>query len=142
MHGITAQRDVRLRDGRTLRVHDSGPAGSGHGLAVVWHHGSPQTGALLDPLVAATARRGIRLVSYGRPSYGGSTPSPGRDVAAAAADVAAVADALGVERVAAMGASGGGAPALACGAMLRGRVTRVVAIARVAPKPGGGQRVG
>jgi pimeloyl-ACP methyl ester carboxylesterase len=133
MHGITAQRDVRLRDGRTLRVHDSGPAGPGDGLAVVWHHGSPQTGALLDPLVAATAQRGIRLVSYGRPSYGGSTPSPGRDVAAAAADVAQVVDALGIDGFAVMGASGGGPHALACAALLPDRVSGAVCLAGIAP---------
>ena len=40
--------------------------------------------------------RGIRWVSYDRPGYGGSTPHPGRDVASAAADVASVADALGI----------------------------------------------
>ncbi|MDA0162339.1 hypothetical protein OM076_18855 [Solirubrobacter ginsenosidimutans] len=33
-------RDLTLGDGRTLRVHDSG----GDGFAVLWHHGSPQTG--------------------------------------------------------------------------------------------------
>ena len=85
--------DLRLGDGRTLRMYDSG--GANAAFTVVWHHGSPQTGALLEPLLSATARRGIRLLSYGRPSYGGSSPYPGRDVASAAAHVAQLADALG-----------------------------------------------
>src|SRR5690349_1684310 len=107
----TTQRDVRLADGRTLRAYDSG-AGADDALAILWHHGSPQTGAPLDPLLAAAADRGIRLLSYARPSYGGSTARPGRDVASAAADVAAIADAFGVGRFAVMGASGGGPHAL------------------------------
>jgi pimeloyl-ACP methyl ester carboxylesterase len=124
------ERDVLLNDGRTLHVHDTG-AGE---LAVVWHHGSPQTGALLEPLVAATAARSMRLVSYGRPSYGGSTPHPGRDVASAATDVAQIADALGIARFATLGASGGGPHALACAALLADRVTGVACLAGIAPR--------
>ena len=123
---------VQTGDGRTLSVHDSG-AHPQDRLTVVWHHGSPQTGALLAPLVALAAERGVRLVSYARPSYGGSTPRPGRDVASAAEDVRAVADALGLESVAVMGASGGGPHALACAALLPGRVTAVATLAGVAP---------
>jgi len=128
----TTQRDVRLDDGRTLRAYDAG-AGADDAFAIVWHHGSPQTGAPLDPLLAAAADRGIRLLSYARPSYGGSTERPGRDVASAAADVAAIADAFGVRRFAVMGASGGGPHALACAALLGDRVTGAVAIAGIAP---------
>lgn len=127
------EQDVRLDDGRTVHVFDSSPADVVQPFTVVWHHGSPQTGALLAPLLEATGRRGIRLVSYGRPGYGGSTPRPGRDVASAAADVAQVADALGIERFAVMGASGGGPHALACGALLADRVTGVACLASIAP---------
>jgi pimeloyl-ACP methyl ester carboxylesterase len=102
-------------------------------LTLVWHTGSPQTGALLAPVLTAAGERRIRLVSYGRPSYGGSTPNPGRDVASAAADVAAVADALGVDRFATMGASGGGPHALACAALLGERVTGAATLAGIAP---------
>ncbi|GAA3879061.1 alpha/beta hydrolase [Leifsonia kafniensis] len=144
---MTTARDVTLQDGRTLRVHDSGAgagagpgpgAGAGDGpgpdgLTVLWHHGSPQTGALLEPLLAAAAVRGIRLLSYARPSYGGSTPRPGRNVASAASDVAEIADALGLTRFAVMGASGGGPHALACAALLPGRVSAVASIAGLAP---------
>ena len=127
---MTTAHDVTLLDGRTLRVHDSG---AGDELTVFWHHGSPQTGALLEPLLAAATARGIRLLSYARPSYGGSTPNPGRNVASAASDVAQIADALGLERFAAMGASGGGPHALACAALLPDRVSAVASIAGLAP---------
>jgi pimeloyl-ACP methyl ester carboxylesterase len=127
---MTGGQDVPVGDGRTVRAYDSGP---GAALTIVWHHGSPQTGAPLEPLLAAAAARGIRLVTYARPSYGGSTPAPGRDVAAAAADVALLADALGIERFATMGASGGGPHALACAALLGDRVTAVACLASLAP---------
>jgi pimeloyl-ACP methyl ester carboxylesterase len=134
---VTAQREVRLADGRVVSAYDReadalAPAPA-DAVTVVWHHGSPQTGAPLDPLVAAAAERGIRLVTYGRPSYGGSTPQPGRDVAAAAGDVAQIADALGVGRFAVMGASGGGPHALACAALLGDRVTGAVSLSGLAP---------
>src|SRR4029079_10767890 len=65
------QRDVRLDDGRTLRAYDA-CAGADDASTIVWHHGSPQTGAPLDPLRAAAAERGIRLLSYAPPGYGGA----------------------------------------------------------------------
>jgi pimeloyl-ACP methyl ester carboxylesterase len=114
---VVAAPDVLLDDGRTLRACDGGPV-AGEALALLWHHGSPQTGALLAPLLSAAAAISIRLLSYGRPSHGGSSHRPGRDVASAAGDAARVADAFGVERFAVMGASGGGPHALA-GAALR-----------------------
>ena len=127
---MVSARDIRLEDGRTLQVYDSGAADD---FTLLWHHGAPQTGAPLDPLLTAAARRGIRLLSYARPAYGGSSPDPGRDVASAAADVAQLADALGVGRFAAMGASGGGPHALACAALLPDRVTGVACLGSLAP---------
>lgn len=125
--------DVRLVDGRTVRVYDTGDGVANDAFTVVWHHGSPQTGAPLAPLVAAAAQRGIRLVSYGRPSYGGSSAHPGRTVASAASDTSQIADALAVSRFAVMGASGGGPHALACAALLPDRVTGAVCLAGLAP---------
>jgi pimeloyl-ACP methyl ester carboxylesterase len=123
---------VPLAEGRTLRAYDAAPDRP-EAFTLLWHHGSPQTGAPLEPLLSAAGERGIRLLTYGRPSYGGSSPRPGRDVASAAADAAAVADALGVGRFAVMGASGGGPHALACAALLPDRVTGVVCIGGIAP---------
>ncbi len=129
---MAMERDVRTDDDRVLRVHDTGPHEQ-VSMTLLWHHGSPQTGALLAPLLSAASERHIRLVSYGRPSYGGSSPRPGRDVASAAPDVARIMDALDIDRFAVIGASGGGPHALACAALLRGRVTGVVCLASIAP---------
>ena len=82
MTPLGASRDVSVADGRVLRMHDAG--GPPDALTLLWHHGSPQTGELLAPLVEAATARGIRLMSYGRPSYGGSSPNRGRTVGSAA----------------------------------------------------------
>jgi pimeloyl-ACP methyl ester carboxylesterase len=125
--------DLPLSDGRTLHYYDARPDGGNPALAVVWHHGTPNIGAPPEPLFPAAARNGIRWVSYDRPGYGGSTPHPGRDVASAAADVSAIADALGIDQFAVMGSSGGGPHALACAALLPERVLGVVCAAGLAP---------
>ena len=114
---MVTETDLALGDGRTLHVYDTGTGDGTIGLAVFWQHGTPSTGAPPEPLFAAAAERGTRWVSHDRPGYGGSTPHPGRDVASAAADVASIADALGIDRFAVMGASGGGPHALACAAV-------------------------
>jgi pimeloyl-ACP methyl ester carboxylesterase len=128
----TLERDVALPDGRVVHAF---AAGDGP-VPAIWHHGSPQTGAVLPPLLDAAAPRGIRWLSAARPAYPRSTPLPGRDVASVAEDVAAVADAFGVDRFAVLGASGGGPHALACAALLPERVTAVVTFASIAPYDG------
>lgn len=125
--------DLELGDGRTLHVYETGAHDADGRLAVFWHHGTPNIGPPPEPLFPAAARLGIRWVSYDRPGYGGSTPHPGRDVASAAAHVSGIADALGIDRFAVMGHSGGGPPALACGALLPERVLGVVVVAGLAP---------
>ncbi|MFE9749925.1 alpha/beta fold hydrolase [Saccharothrix saharensis] len=123
--------DIRLDDGRTLHAYDAG--GGVDDLAVFWHHGTPNIGAPPAPLFPAARRLGLRWVSYDRPGYGGSAPRPGRDIASAATCTEAVADALGIDRFAVFGHSGGGPHALACGALLPERVLGVVSAAGLAP---------
>ncbi|TDD89268.1 alpha/beta fold hydrolase [Actinomadura rubrisoli] len=129
---MVIETDVKLADGRTLHAYDTG-SDAADPLTVFWHHGTPNIGAPPVPLFPAAARLGIRWVSFDRPGYGGSAPFPGRDVASAASCVSAVADALGIDRFAVMGHSGGGPHALACGALLPERVLGVVSVAGLAP---------
>jgi pimeloyl-ACP methyl ester carboxylesterase len=127
---VSDARSVAGPGGRTLAVYEAGdPAGA----PVVVHHGTPAHGALFEPWVRDAGERGIRLIGYDRPGYGGSEADEGRTVASGAADVAAIADALGVERFATWGASGGGPHALACAALLGDRVVAAASIAGVAP---------
>ena len=124
------ERDVRTRDGRVLRVAEAGdPAG----VPVMYLHGMPGS-RLLEPddIVRAT-RRGVRLIGYDRPGYGASSRHPGRNVADCAGDVRAIADALGIPRLAVWGVSGGGPHAAACAALLSGLVPAVAMLASIAP---------
>ncbi len=130
---MVTETELQLSDGRTLHVYDTGAEGADGRLAVFWHHGSPNIGAPPEPLFAAAERLGIRWASYDRPGYGGSPPSPDRDVASAAGDTTAVADALGIGRFAVVGYSHGGSHALACAALLPERVLGAVVVAGLAP---------
>jgi pimeloyl-ACP methyl ester carboxylesterase len=130
---VVTETDLGLGDGRTLHVYDTGADDADERLAVFWHHGTPNIGAPPEPLFATAARLGIRWVSYDRPGYGGSTPYPDRDVASAADYVSGIADALGIDRFAVVGHSGGGPHALSCGALLPERVLGVVSVSGLAP---------
>jgi pimeloyl-ACP methyl ester carboxylesterase len=83
----TREQDVRLADGRVLRVLHTGAA---DGRPVVVLHGTPASRRLHEAWVAAAQDAGLRLISYDRLGYGGSSPQPGRTMADTAADVAAV----------------------------------------------------
>jgi pimeloyl-ACP methyl ester carboxylesterase len=122
-------------DGRTLAVAD---AGNESGPAVVVNHGTPGSRLLWRELIEDAEARGMRLIGYDRPGYGGSDPQPGRTAADAAGDVGAIADALGIEKLAVEGGSGGGPHALACAALLPDRVVAVASLAGVAPYPAEG----
>ena len=117
-------------DGRVLAVVEGGDP---TGAAVVVHNGTPMSRLLYEPNAADAEARGLRLIGYDRPGYGDSSPQPGRTVADAARDVATIADALGIERLATWGISGGGPHALACAALLPDRVVAAASLAGVAP---------
>ena len=124
------ERTVQTPDGRTLAVQD---VGDPDGKPVIVHMGSPNSRQMYPPHIADAQRRGLRLIGYDRPGYGGSTPKPGRTVADCAVDVTAICDTLGFDRVASWGISGGGPPVLACAALLPDRVAAVASLASVAP---------
>jgi pimeloyl-ACP methyl ester carboxylesterase len=84
-------------------------------------------------MIAAAAGRGLRTIMYARPGYGASTVVPGRRVAGAADDTAALLDRLGAGDFVTIGWSGGGPHALACAARLPGRCLAAATIAGVAP---------
>jgi len=122
---------VETPDGRTLAVEDAGDRG---GRPVLVHVGTPGGRRLYGSRKLADAeRRGVRLISYDRPGYGGSTPQPGRSVADCASDVRVICEALGIEQLAMWGHSGGGPHVLACAALLPDLVPAAAALASLAP---------
>ncbi|RKR73954.1 alpha/beta fold hydrolase [Frondihabitans australicus] len=132
MTADTTLRDqtITLRDGRTLGFAEWGdPAG----VPIVGLHGTPgsRLGHPVD--LDGLSRAGIRLVTPDRPGYGLSSRRLGRSIADFASDVEELADALGLERFAVTGGSGGGPHALAVAHRLPGRVSAVECRVGIAP---------
>ena len=127
---MASTRTVETADGRNLGVYEGGDA---TGAPVLIHHGTPASGLLYARADALAREQGIRLIGYDRPGYGDSTRAPGRTIADCAADVGAIADALGLDRYTSWGISGGGPHVLACAALCDERLTAVASLAAVAP---------
>jgi pimeloyl-ACP methyl ester carboxylesterase len=122
---------VNTADGRTLAFEQYGDP---DGTPVFLLHGTP--GCRLSgrhPDESRVVDAGLRLVTYDRPGYGQSARHKGRRVVDCVADVTAIADELGIDRFFVKGGSGGGPHALAVGARLPQRVTRVACDVGVAP---------
>jgi pimeloyl-ACP methyl ester carboxylesterase len=127
---VSREHTIAGPGGRALRVLEDGDPG---GVPVVTHHGTPGARLLPRRWIDDARERGIRLIGYDRPGYGGSDRQPGRAVVDAAEDVRAIADALGLDRFVTHGSSGGGPHALACAALLGDRVAAAATLASVAP---------
>jgi pimeloyl-ACP methyl ester carboxylesterase len=138
MGGVTAgeawapppTHELTVSGGRVVRYCCYGPQA---GLPVVSLAGTPGTRWERPGVVSAIGQQNLRVVVPDRPGYGGSDRQPGRTVADVAADVAAVASAQGWAQFAVTGFSGGGPHALACAALLTGRVTCCAAVATSVP---------
>jgi len=107
--------------------------GPDSGLPAISFGGTPSTRWKRPDAVGAIEESGLRMAVADRPGYGGSTRQPGRTVASVVEDAATLADALGWERFAVTGGSGGGPHALACAALLPDRVTRCAITGGIAP---------
>ncbi|HEY2239104.1 MAG TPA: alpha/beta fold hydrolase [Streptosporangiaceae bacterium] len=117
-------------DGRILAVEE---AGDPDGLPLLVHNGTPNSRHLYAPVVADAAARGLRVIGYDRPGYGGSSPQPNRVIADCAADVRAICAALGIDRLVTWGISGGGPHVLATAALLPDLVIAAASLAALAP---------
>jgi pimeloyl-ACP methyl ester carboxylesterase len=130
-----SHRTISTEAGRKLRILE---AGQPDGVPVLALRGTPQSLLLYDGWIADAQSRGIRLIGYERPGYGGSTRHPGRTVASAANDVDVIAKALGLNRMLVWGVSGGGPHALACAALLPDLVAAAAVLGSIAPYPAAG----
>ena len=123
-------RTISAGGGRELCVE---LAGEPDGKPILVHAGEPMSRLLYGGWIADAEQKGIRLIGYDRPGYGGSTAYPGHTVASGAQDVRAIAEALGHGRLGIWGISGGGPYALACAALLPDLAVAVGAVASLAP---------
>jgi pimeloyl-ACP methyl ester carboxylesterase len=128
---------VWLVDGRAIGVRETG-APDGWPLFVF--PGTP--GSRLCPLgdLEGTREAGARVLVLERPGFGVSTPQPHRRIVDWPADVARVADALGIASFAIAGMSGAGPYLAACAAMLPGRIRAVGLLGVAAPLQSPGVR--
>lgn len=123
-------RTLETPDGRTLAYATWGDP---DGFPILALHGTPGCRLNRWPKEELYLELGIYAVTHDRAGYGRSDRHHGRCVADEAADVAALADELGLERFGVIGGSGGGPHVLACAALLADRVVRAACVVGVAP---------
>ena len=119
-----------MPDGRELAYEEYGDP---DGEPVLSFHGGLSSRLDAAPAHQAALALGVRLLSPDRPGIGRSTFQPGRRLLDWPADVAALTDALGIDRFAVMGWSCGGPYAAVCGARMSDRVTAVGLLSSAVP---------
>jgi pimeloyl-ACP methyl ester carboxylesterase len=123
-----------LPDGRGVGYADWGDP---DGRPVLFFHGTPASRLAVEWAEVGAAERGVRLLSLDRPGIGLSDPAPGRSLLDWARDVDAFADALGLDRFAIAGWSGGGPYVLACAYALSDRLTDAAVLSGCGPLDSG-----
>ena len=106
---------VATRDGRTLSYLE---VGDPLGPLVIHNHGGPSCRLEARLFAHAASRNRLRLICVDRPGIGQSTPQHVRSYAGWAADLTAIADALGYREFGVTGWSEGGPWALAAAACI------------------------
>jgi pimeloyl-ACP methyl ester carboxylesterase len=119
-----------LPDGRELAWLETGKA---RGTPVFVFHGTPGSRLQVSYDEKTIAASGVRFIAPDRPGYGHSTFHRGRTLRDWAADVAALADHLRIERFGVAGISGGGPHAAVCAALLGDRVSGAGIVSGVGP---------
>jgi pimeloyl-ACP methyl ester carboxylesterase len=119
-----------LPDGRRIGWLEEGAP---DGRAVFAFHGLPGSRRQRHPDATLAHAAGARVIHLERPGFGWSTRAPGRRLRDWPRDVAVCADALGIERFAIVGISGGGPYAVACLHALGARLVRAAVVSGVGP---------
>jgi pimeloyl-ACP methyl ester carboxylesterase len=129
-HGVpTNEGAIRLPDSRSLAYATWGDP---QGKPLFLFHGSPSS-RLFRPSDSVTASHGVRLITVDRPGYGRSDFQEGRSLLDWPDDVAALADAMGLDTFTIVGHSSGGPYALACALVIASRIARVGLVSTVVP---------
>src|SRR5436190_10650714 len=125
-------REIKLRDGRVLAYAEYGSPG---GLPIIHCHGTPSSRVEGDLIfdAAIAAELGVRIIVPDRPGMGRSDFQPGRRIVDWPNDVLELAAALGLDRFAVLGESGGSPYAAACAALIPARVRALGLLGGVAP---------
>lgn len=121
---------LTLRDGREMAWRWWGEPGARPVLRI---QGTPSSRLQRNPDSSVRKELGVRYLMADRAGYGGSTRKPGRGIADIAGDYAELIEAHGLERVPAMGTSGGGPHVLALAARHPERVSAVTVVVGAVP---------
>ncbi len=121
---------LRLSNGRRLGYAEYGDT---NGDPVFLFHGNPGSRLSWGLLPGSPFRSGLHLIAPDRPGYGLSDFQPRRTFVDWPDDVVALANALGLNRFAVAGVSGGGPYALACAWRIPERLTAVGVISSIGP---------
>lgn len=95
----------RLPDGRNFDYQISGAS---DGFPLLFVHGTPGAAIPVPSLEVACSKKGLKLVTFSRAGYGGSTRKKGKTIIDDVADIQALVEHLGVDRCFVGGWSGGG----------------------------------
>lgn len=124
------EQTVLMPDGRKLGYAEYGAA---KGCPVLFFHGAPGARHVHADMADIAAQLGARIIAVERPGYGLSDLQPGRSLPDWPNDIAALADALYLQRFAIIGFSMGTPYALACAYRLPERVTKMALAGAFAP---------
>ena len=116
--GANAQ-SLRLPDGRRLGYAEYGAR---DGRPLLFFHGTPGACSMAGFAQEIAQQQGVRIIAPERPGFGRSDFQQRRRIGEWADDVAVLADALGLDRFAVAGVSGGGPYVAACASKLPDRV--------------------
>jgi len=116
---------LALPDGRELAWRWWGDEG---GNPVLRIQGTPSSRLNRNHDPSVQQSLGVRYLMADRPGYGGSTRKPGRGIADVVEDLVALLDHLGIERIPAMGTSGGGPHVLALAARHPDRLSAITVV--------------
>ena len=121
---------LTLEDGRELAWRWWGEEG---GMPVLRIQGTPSSRLYRNPDADVQRSLGVRYLMADRPGYGGSTRKPGRGIADVVDDLVALLDHFNVDRIPAMGTSGGGPHVLALAARHPARVSAATVVVGFSP---------
>lgn len=141
MNEDRTHRQITLKDGRALGYAEYGAP---EGVPVFYFHGFPSSRldyTLIDWGDVALGAH-VRIIAPDRPGYGLSDFQRGRRFLDWPDDVIELADALGIDRFAVLGCSGGGPYAAACAYKLDGRLTKAGILCGMGPADSPGMKDG
>ncbi len=129
-HPDRSSQILALADGRQLGYAEFGAE---EGLPVLALHGTPGSRLMFALADEAARHRDLRVISPDRAGYGLTAFKSRKSLAETVDDVRALIDALGLERFAVLGVSGGGPHAIAVAAAMPERVALLALVSPMGP---------